>query len=143
MISSVSGQNGTPFLAAYCASKHAIEGFSESLRRELHFIGQTVHVVGPGSVKTPIWKKGFEKIQNFYDQSQYAKPFKKFLNFAANEEQNGLEVQFVVDQIMHAATSESARLRYAPIPRKFRNYYLPKLFSKKMMYQITIKALGL
>ena len=34
MISSVAGKNGNPLRAAYSASKHAIEGLSESLRRE-------------------------------------------------------------------------------------------------------------
>ena len=35
MISSVAGKNGNPLLSAYAASKHAIEGLSESLRREM------------------------------------------------------------------------------------------------------------
>ncbi|MBC7052309.1 SDR family NAD(P)-dependent oxidoreductase, partial [Salmonella enterica subsp. enterica serovar Enteritidis] len=35
MISSVAGKNGNPLLAPYCTSKHALEGLSESLRREL------------------------------------------------------------------------------------------------------------
>jgi NAD(P)-dependent dehydrogenase (short-subunit alcohol dehydrogenase family) len=35
MISSVAGKNGNPLTPAYAASKHAIEGLSESLRREL------------------------------------------------------------------------------------------------------------
>src|SRR5260370_4427911 len=34
MISSVAGKNGNPLTSAYAASKHAIEGLSESLRRE-------------------------------------------------------------------------------------------------------------
>jgi NAD(P)-dependent dehydrogenase (short-subunit alcohol dehydrogenase family) len=35
MISSVAGRNGNPLTAPYSASKHALEGLSESLRREL------------------------------------------------------------------------------------------------------------
>src|SRR5205085_1765114 len=35
MISSVAGLNGNPLMAPYAMSKHAIEGLSESLRREL------------------------------------------------------------------------------------------------------------
>ena len=34
-ISSVGGKFGGPFLGAYASSKHGLEGFSESLRREL------------------------------------------------------------------------------------------------------------
>lgn len=142
-ISSVSGENGTPFLAAYCASKYAIEGFSESIRRELNIYGIKVCIVGPGSVKTPIWQKGFQKIKDKYNQTIYRDSFKKFMDFASNEEMNGLDVGVVVKDIQHAALSESPKIRYNPIPRKFRNYYLSKLFSKKKMDEINCKILGL
>src|SRR6478672_9843468 len=58
MISSVAGKNGNPLSAPYCASKHAVEGLSESLRRELMLFGIDVVIVAPGAVKTPIWTKG-------------------------------------------------------------------------------------
>jgi NAD(P)-dependent dehydrogenase (short-subunit alcohol dehydrogenase family) len=54
MISSVSGKSGFPLLSAYTASKHAIEGLSESLRREMMLFGIDVIIVAPGIVKTPI-----------------------------------------------------------------------------------------
>src|SRR5882672_7517310 len=57
MINSVSGKKGFPFISAYTASKHAIEGLSESLRREMMLFGIDVIIVGPGVVKTQIWSK--------------------------------------------------------------------------------------
>ncbi len=51
-ISSGSGQIGTPNMAAYCASKFAMNGFSESLYHELRPLGIHVSVVSPGPVKT-------------------------------------------------------------------------------------------
>ncbi len=61
MISSVAGKNGNPLTAPYCASKHAVEGLSESLRRELMLFGIDVIIVAPGPVKTPIWSKGQQR----------------------------------------------------------------------------------
>ena len=56
-ISSVGGRIGNPFLAPYVASKFALEGLSESLRRELLPFGIDVIVIAPGAVATPIWAK--------------------------------------------------------------------------------------
>jgi NAD(P)-dependent dehydrogenase (short-subunit alcohol dehydrogenase family) len=56
-ISSIGGRNGGPFLGAYVASKHGLEGWSESLRRELMLYRIDVIIIGPGSVATPIWDK--------------------------------------------------------------------------------------
>ena len=58
MMSSVAGEMGAPFLGPYAASKHAVEGISKSLRRELMLYGIEVVVIGPGAVATPIWSQG-------------------------------------------------------------------------------------
>ena len=57
-ISSEAGKFAQPFAGAYVGSKHAVEGLSHSLRRELLIYGIKVIIVGPGAVKTPIWHKG-------------------------------------------------------------------------------------
>jgi uncharacterized protein len=51
-ISSVAGHIGTLNMAGYCASKFALNGFSESLYHELKPLGIDVSVVCPGPVKT-------------------------------------------------------------------------------------------
>ena len=50
-------------------SKHALEAFSDTLRRELMIYGIDVIVIGPGAVATPIWDKAEEA-----DDSPYATP---------------------------------------------------------------------
>ena len=45
-MSSISGKYSAPFVGAYCASKHALEGMSDSLRRELMLFGIGVIVIG-------------------------------------------------------------------------------------------------
>ena len=51
-VSSVSGRLATPGMGPYSASKHAMEGYSDSLRLEVEPFGIDVSVVQPGPVKT-------------------------------------------------------------------------------------------
>jgi NAD(P)-dependent dehydrogenase (short-subunit alcohol dehydrogenase family) len=52
--SSVFGLVGIPFQSAYCASKFAVRGFTESLRHELRGSGVDAVTVHPGGIKTNI-----------------------------------------------------------------------------------------
>jgi NAD(P)-dependent dehydrogenase (short-subunit alcohol dehydrogenase family) len=51
-VSSLAGRMGVPFYATYCASKYAVRGFSEALRRELRRDGVHVMAVYPGGTAT-------------------------------------------------------------------------------------------
>ncbi len=57
-VSSIGGRMALPLTGPYAASKFALEGISDSLRRELRHLGVGVVVIEPGGVKTPIWDKG-------------------------------------------------------------------------------------
>ena len=50
--SSVFGLLGMPYQSAYCASKFAVRGFTDSLRQELRGTGVRAATVHPGGVKT-------------------------------------------------------------------------------------------
>lgn len=52
--SSVFGLVGIPYQAAYCSSKFAVRGFTESLRHELRATGVRAITVHPGGIKTNI-----------------------------------------------------------------------------------------
>ncbi|MEI7765983.1 MAG: SDR family oxidoreductase [Phycisphaerae bacterium] len=54
-INSVAGTRGIPNEAIYCASKHAIVGFSEALMQELIPHNIQVAVINPGGINTPLW----------------------------------------------------------------------------------------
>ncbi len=59
MMASAAGLLGVPGLAAYCASKHAVIGLSDSLRVELKKIGKTgikITIVCPSFVKTGMFE---------------------------------------------------------------------------------------
>lgn len=54
VISSIAGLFGFPLRSAYSASKHALQGFFETLSIELHGSGVGVSIVSPGRIKTDI-----------------------------------------------------------------------------------------
>jgi NAD(P)-dependent dehydrogenase (short-subunit alcohol dehydrogenase family) len=58
MVSSIAGLHGTMTLSSYSASKHALEGWSESLRMEVNSLGIKVVLIEPGSFQTDIWTRG-------------------------------------------------------------------------------------
>ena len=57
MVSSILGVMGQPLISSYCASKHALEGWTETLRIELRSLGIKVVLVEPGAFKTDIWTR--------------------------------------------------------------------------------------
>ncbi len=58
MVSSISGLHGAITVSSYSASKHALEGWSESLRMEVNALGIKVVLVEPGAFLTDIWTRG-------------------------------------------------------------------------------------
>lgn len=54
VISSLAGKFGTPLRSTYSASKHALQGFFDSLRAELSEKGIRVLIVCPGFIRTSI-----------------------------------------------------------------------------------------
>ncbi|MBK9069804.1 MAG: SDR family oxidoreductase [Myxococcales bacterium] len=57
-VASIAGREGTPMLAAYCAAKHALVGFTRALAEELRVVGVSVNAVCPGSVDTAMLREG-------------------------------------------------------------------------------------
>ena len=57
-LSSINGLVGSFTLSSYSASKHALEGWSESLRLEVDSLGIKVVLVEPGAFDTGIWTRG-------------------------------------------------------------------------------------
>ena len=56
-VSSIVGLQGAVTVSSYSASKHALEGWSESLRLEVNALGIQVVLVEPGAFDTDIWTR--------------------------------------------------------------------------------------
>jgi NAD(P)-dependent dehydrogenase (short-subunit alcohol dehydrogenase family) len=57
-MSSILGLQGSVSISCYAASKHALEGWSESLRLEVNALGIKVVLLEPGAFATGIWIEG-------------------------------------------------------------------------------------
>jgi NAD(P)-dependent dehydrogenase (short-subunit alcohol dehydrogenase family) len=57
-VSSISGLLGAITVSSYAAAKHALEGWSETLRLEVGSLGIKVVLVEPGAFQTDIWTRG-------------------------------------------------------------------------------------
>jgi NAD(P)-dependent dehydrogenase (short-subunit alcohol dehydrogenase family) len=142
-ISSVGGKIGAPFIAPYAASKHAIEGFSESLRRELMLYGIDVIMVAPGHVATPIWDKAEEVDVTPYEHLDAAPAMKKFREFFIAEGKRGFPPERIAKVIHDALTSPSPKARYAVVPGRFQNWTMPTLLPVRVVDKIIAGRLGL
>lgn len=81
-VSSISGLTGFPALSPYVSSKHALEGFSESLRIELLPFGIETALIEPGSYKTSIWSTSLSNFMSVpADDSAYHQYYKKILSY--------------------------------------------------------------
>jgi NAD(P)-dependent dehydrogenase (short-subunit alcohol dehydrogenase family) len=68
MISSIGGLHGSATVSSYSASKHALEGWSESLRLEVNVLGIKVVLIEPGAFQTEIWTRGAVMGENVTSQ---------------------------------------------------------------------------
>jgi NAD(P)-dependent dehydrogenase (short-subunit alcohol dehydrogenase family) len=66
LVGSLAGLVAMPFFSPYVASKFALEGFVDSLRRELNPFGVKTIVFEPAAVATPIWDGSWERIRERY-----------------------------------------------------------------------------
>ena len=141
-ISSVGGKSGGPFLGAYSASKHGLEGFSESLRRELMLYGIDVIIVGPGSVATPIWDKAEQFDISMYSNTDYIEAARRVQEYMIQNGRKGYPPEKVGDVVLHALTTSSPRVRYAVIPGSSFSRIIQMLLPKRMVDRIIARNLG-
>ena len=119
-ISSVAGKLGTPMRSAYCAAKHAIIGFMDSLRAEVFQDNIEVLVVAPGSTKTNISKNALEGNGNNHGVTDPAI-------------ENGISVEECVRQIIKGIENNSKEILIARGKEKLAVYvrrFFPKLLFK-------------
>lgn len=144
-ISSVAGKTAMPFLSPYVGSKHAVEGISTSLRRELQLFGIDVIVIGPGPIKTPIWVKGTgDGDEKKYKDSPFFEALQIFQNvFVRSAVKKGWTAPKAAQIIFDVFEKSKPKTRYALVPQRFKTWILPKLIPNRIFDRLIGKKLGL
>jgi len=117
-ISSETGwQRALPMNGPYAMSKHAVEAYSDALRRELMFVGMPVSVIQPGPFRTPM-TGGITR--SFEAATVPGSPFealtRRMGKLASREEGRGHDPALLADVIWEAATAARPRARYSVKP---------------------------
>jgi NAD(P)-dependent dehydrogenase (short-subunit alcohol dehydrogenase family) len=142
MISSVGGQRGMPFVGAYAASKFAIEGYSEALRRELMLHGIDVIVIGPGAIATPIWDKAEENDLARFNNTPYGPASQRVADYMLKQGREGLPASDVGDLIWNVLTIDKPKVRYAILRNEFMDRTLPNMLPPRTIDRVVAKRLG-
>src|SRR5205823_13420652 len=139
-ISSVVGFLPGPYTALYNATKHAIEGYSESLDHELRSFGIHVSLVEPAFTRTSLEENGAQPdhMLSVYDKGRAA-----MNNTWKNGIATGDPVEAVAKEVVNAATDAAPRIRYNPgkISGRFRlmRRYVPeKIFERSFRKQMNV-----
>lgn len=142
-ITSTSGKIGSPFLGAYTASKHAMEGLSESLRRELMPYGIDVIVVAPGPVSTAIWDKAEQADLIHYSSTDYSVALESFRRFSVEAGRKGLPPERLGKAVYIALTTKGPKTRYVVVPNKLTDWTIPSLLPPRVIDKFIAKQMRL
>jgi len=117
-VSSIGGRVALPLYGPYAASKFALEGLSDALRRELRGAHVHVSVIEPGAIATPIWDRGVDAADRLWQ----AMPPEAHLRYGAlvgalrrqatKLGEAGDPPGRVAEAVLHALTARRPRTRY-------------------------------
>ncbi len=127
-MSSISGQFGFPALGPYAASKHAVEGFTESLRLEMRPFGVRVVLVEPGSFQTDIWQKSLADSVALPSNDDYRNAMTNMRKIAEHNSSSSQDPNQVIEMIVRIIHTSVPTLRY-PVGKGVRSL----LFMKRVL----------
>jgi NAD(P)-dependent dehydrogenase (short-subunit alcohol dehydrogenase family) len=110
-ISSIEGKVASPFISAYPATKHAIEGFSSSLRRELQLFGIKVIIVAPGGIQSEMFRKHEVRVEPLVGTA-YEAPFRKLKDLVKQMEKESATPEDVARVLVRVFEARRPKVRY-------------------------------
>jgi NAD(P)-dependent dehydrogenase (short-subunit alcohol dehydrogenase family) len=118
LISSFAGKVGLPFLGHYVASKYALEGLGDVMRREAKQSGVDVILIEPGGVRTPMVAGQLEGVArdraalSAADAERYGAMYDGFLSLVKGSLAGMLEPSVVAEAVLSALRANPPLARY-------------------------------
>lgn len=139
-LSSALGLIPAPYLAHYAATKHAVEGYSQSLDHELREFGIRVLLIEPAYTRTDMESNSLEADATL---PVYAATRAKMFAMNAEMLATGDDPSVVAQTILRAASDSSPRLRYPAGKTAKQVSLLRRLVPSRMFDKSLRKQLGL
>jgi NAD(P)-dependent dehydrogenase (short-subunit alcohol dehydrogenase family) len=108
-ISSVLGFLPGPYMGIYAATKHALEGYTETLDHEVRQFGVRALLVEPNFTKTAIGAHGKQTVS---DLKEYADARRRATDTILQQINEGSHPRTVAEVVYQAITAERPRSRY-------------------------------
>jgi short-subunit dehydrogenase len=133
-ISSVVGFLPAPYMGLYAATKHAVEGYTESLDHEVRTLGIRAISIEPGFTKTQIDHNSTQADQPIGD---YRIAVDRANNFIAKAVEAGMDPQIVAQCVLEAIDAPRPKLRYPAgaqdrVLSRLRRYVPAGMFDKSL-----------
>lgn len=117
-ISSMAGQVAMPFIGVYSATKHALEGLADVMRREAYSWGVDVILIEPGGVRTQFGLSQIPFVQSWRERltadeaALYGEFFEAYVNRLQTNIPLGIEGCDVAAVVVEAAQARKPKARY-------------------------------
>lgn len=146
-MSSVAGKLAGPIMGPYCASKHALEAVSDSMRLELYPFGVQVILIEPGFIATSIGRNSMELSAAYAgaaDRSPYRAIYESFReSFASSMKHSRTTPEDCATVILRALEARNPRARYTVTPEAKMALRMRRLLPDSMLDRFLRKQMRL
>jgi Short-chain alcohol dehydrogenase of unknown specificity len=140
-ISSVGGKVTLPMGVWYHASKFAIEGLSDALRKEVKSFGIDVIVIEPGGTKSEMTGLGTEYMSRVSGNTAYSALAKGVINMYAAVEKDAADPIVIAKLIRQGIEAKNPKTRYVGASGAKMMLFLRKTLSDKMFDKLIISQM--
>jgi NAD(P)-dependent dehydrogenase (short-subunit alcohol dehydrogenase family) len=143
-VGSVAGTLALPFLGAYASTKHALQGLTDALRRELRPHGIQVCLIRPGAIRTGFGQGEAVGLERYAAEGEpYARQLRAFRRWHATLHPRAPEPITVARAIEHAAVAPRPRAVYVVPASSWGLIWMQRLVPTRWADRLIERVTGL